>query len=244
MDDQLPLLLAAAAGVGVWHACTTLRLPGKADAGGSAAAATPPAAAAVAVPTGAGAGTVMGNNTCSLQRLSFLVTSDRFGVDILWCGGWWCFLCTGAGILHPGSMGASIGFNAKLNGARVVWAGDGRSRESFARAVKADLEDVSTLERMVEECSVIVSVCPPAAALEVASSVAALTFSGTFVDANAIAPGKTRIHAHQAMGVHSQCRHCCRNGCEGSCHHPTRWRNIRRRWNRRGASVEVRTKRP
>ena len=94
------------------------------------------------------------------------------------------------GLLHPGAMGASIGFNAKLNGARVVWAGNGRSRESFARAVKADLEDVGTLEQMVETCSLIVSVCPPAAALEVASSVAALKFSGTFVDANAVAPGE------------------------------------------------------
>ena len=122
----------------------------------------------------------------------FVVPSDQF------CNQTLCAFLTicnsffaGAGILHPGTMGASNGFNAKLNGARVVWAGDGRSKESFARAVKADLEDVSTLEQLVEDCSVIVSVCPPAAALDVARSVAALKFSGTFVDANAIAPGKT-----------------------------------------------------
>jgi hypothetical protein len=147
MDDRLPLLLAAAAGAGAWHACTAMMGSSSSGGGGSKRPAAEP------TPTGAGAGTVVG-------------------------------------ILHPGTMGASIGFNAKLNGARVVWASDGRSKESFGRAAKADLEDIGTLDQLVEECGVIISVCPPAAALEVANAVAALKFSGTFVDGNAIAPGE------------------------------------------------------
>jgi hypothetical protein len=42
---------------------------------------------------------------------------------------------------------------------------------------------------MVGVADVIVSVCPPGGAVDVARSVAALGFSGTYVDANAVAPG-------------------------------------------------------
>jgi len=92
------------------------------------------------------------------------------------------------GLLHPGSMGSSIGFNAKLNGARVLWASEGRSAESAARAAAQELEDAGTLESLVERSSVIISVCPPAAAVALATDVAKLKFSGTYVDANAVAP--------------------------------------------------------
>jgi 3-hydroxyisobutyrate dehydrogenase-like beta-hydroxyacid dehydrogenase len=92
------------------------------------------------------------------------------------------------GLLHPGAMGASIGFNAKLNGAQVLWASEGRSPETAARAAVQEFEDARTLESLVERSGVIVSVCPPAAALALAQSVAQLQFSGTYVDANAVAP--------------------------------------------------------
>ena len=82
-------------------------------------------------------------------------------------------------------MGSSIGFNAKLNGARVLWASEGRSAESAARAAAQELEDAGTLESLVERSSVIISVCPPAAAVALATDVAKLKFSGTYVDANA-----------------------------------------------------------
>ena len=80
MDDRLPLLLAAAAGAGVWHACTTLRCA--ADKGDtSSGAATPPAAA---VPTGAGAGTVMGTHAAhSIECLSCLLISFAIKLCVL-----------------------------------------------------------------------------------------------------------------------------------------------------------------
>lgn len=91
-------------------------------------------------------------------------------------------------VLHPGSMGSAIAFNAKLNGARVLWASEGRSPETKARAEADSLEDAATLAAIVEIADFILSVCPPDRALELAKSVAALKFSGTYVDCNAIAP--------------------------------------------------------
>jgi hypothetical protein len=56
------------------------------------------------------------------------------------------------------------------------------------------VEDVAAL---VDRCELILSVCPPDAALEVARSVHG--FAGLFVDANAIAPG-TSLRARELVG--------------------------------------------
>jgi 3-hydroxyisobutyrate dehydrogenase-like beta-hydroxyacid dehydrogenase len=73
---------------------------------------------------------------------------------------------------------------------RVVWASEGRSTETRRRAEEAELEDAGSVEELVSRSDVILSVCPPHAALEVAGSVAG--FRGVFVDANAIAPATAR----------------------------------------------------
>ncbi len=96
------------------------------------------------------------------------------------------------GILHPGQMGVSIAANAKNGGCRVLWASDGRGEETTGRAEKAGLKDVRTIARLCAECDVILSVCPPHAAEDVADSVVSAGFTGTFVDANAIAPERSR----------------------------------------------------
>lgn len=93
------------------------------------------------------------------------------------------------GFLHPGAMGASLA--ATCRGKRL-WASTGRSTLSVRRAETAGLIDAGSLAALVEQCDVIVSVCPPAAAVEVANSVAAIGFDGIYVDANAIAPATTR----------------------------------------------------
>lgn len=92
---------------------------------------------------------------------------------------------TTLGFLHPGQMGVTIAANAD---ATKVWAGLGRSPETAERARSADMDDVGTVEALCEASDVVVSVCPPAAAVSVAEEVAGLGFSGTYVDANAIAP--------------------------------------------------------
>jgi 3-hydroxyisobutyrate dehydrogenase-like beta-hydroxyacid dehydrogenase len=92
------------------------------------------------------------------------------------------------GILHPGQMGSAMGAALRGAGTTVLWAAQGRSDETAHRADLADLAAVSTVADLARRCDVLISVCPPAAALEVARQVAAAGAEGLFVDANAIAP--------------------------------------------------------
>jgi 3-hydroxyisobutyrate dehydrogenase-like beta-hydroxyacid dehydrogenase len=88
------------------------------------------------------------------------------------------------GLLHPGEMGAAVGAVLRGQGHRVVWASDGRSEETRARAAAAGLEDVGSVAK-VAEADVVFSICPPHAALDVARSA---SFGGIYVDANAVSP--------------------------------------------------------
>ena len=93
------------------------------------------------------------------------------------------------GLLHPGEMGSMVGAAARANGLRVLWASDGRGGQTVARATAAGLEDVKTLARpSSRQSQVILSVCPPHAAVDLARLVMARSFSGIYVDANAVAP--------------------------------------------------------
>jgi 3-hydroxyisobutyrate dehydrogenase-like beta-hydroxyacid dehydrogenase len=96
------------------------------------------------------------------------------------------------GLLHPGEMGASVGAALRRAGVEVLWASAGRGPATRSRAGAAGLTDAGTLPELVARSQLVVSVCPPHAALEVARSVAALGFGGRYLDANAIAPGTAR----------------------------------------------------
>lgn len=92
------------------------------------------------------------------------------------------------GILHPGDMGISVAATIKNSGRNVYWVSEGRSAHTRSRAEQNGLTDAGTLAKLCENCTAIVSVCPPASAEEVAASVLAEGFKGLYVDANAIAP--------------------------------------------------------
>jgi 3-hydroxyisobutyrate dehydrogenase-like beta-hydroxyacid dehydrogenase len=92
------------------------------------------------------------------------------------------------GILHPGLMGISIAASAQNSGHDVYWASEGRSAQTRERAEKFDLRDAHTLKELCATCSIIVSVCPPHAAQDVASQVMGHSFTGLYLDANAISP--------------------------------------------------------
>jgi 3-hydroxyisobutyrate dehydrogenase-like beta-hydroxyacid dehydrogenase len=96
------------------------------------------------------------------------------------------------GILHPGEMGSGVGASARAAGARVLWVSEGRGAATRKRAEADGLEDVGTLARLVREAQMILSVCPPASAIDVAKEVAAQRFTGVYIDGNAIAPATTR----------------------------------------------------
>jgi 3-hydroxyisobutyrate dehydrogenase-like beta-hydroxyacid dehydrogenase len=89
------------------------------------------------------------------------------------------------GLLHPGEMGAAVGGCLVTAGHTVLWDPAGRSRATTGRALAAELTGTG-LDAVVSRSSVILSVCPPHAALDVARQVAAAGFGGVYVDANAI----------------------------------------------------------
>jgi 3-hydroxyisobutyrate dehydrogenase-like beta-hydroxyacid dehydrogenase len=97
---------------------------------------------------------------------------------------------TTVGVLHPGEMGAAVA--AALRGRRetVLWASAGRSAATAARAREAGLEDVGEVSELCRRCEILLSVCPPHAAVDVARE--ASGFTGVYVDANAIAPETAR----------------------------------------------------
>jgi 3-hydroxyisobutyrate dehydrogenase-like beta-hydroxyacid dehydrogenase len=89
------------------------------------------------------------------------------------------------GLLHPGEMGAAVGGSLVLVGHEVLWDPAGRSRATTGRALSAELTGVK-FDRLIAKSSVILSICPPHAALDVAHQVAAAGYAGCYVDANAI----------------------------------------------------------
>ena len=94
------------------------------------------------------------------------------------------------GLLHPGEMGAAVGGCLSQRGLTVLWASAGRSPATADRAAAAGMRDVGSVGEMSGQADVILSVCPPHAALEVVRSVAG--FGGIYVDANAVSPATAR----------------------------------------------------
>ena len=94
------------------------------------------------------------------------------------------------GVLHPGEMGAAVGAALRERGTAGLWASADRSEATARRAKDAGLEDVGDVGGLVRQSDVIVSVCPPHAAVDVARSVSG--FAGLFVDANAVSPATAR----------------------------------------------------
>jgi len=94
------------------------------------------------------------------------------------------------GLLNPGEMGAAVGQCLTSRGLTVLWASHGRSEETAARAKAAGLIDAGSVRQLTADADVILSVCPPHAALDVAWAVHG--FTGLYVDANAVSPGTAR----------------------------------------------------
>jgi 3-hydroxyisobutyrate dehydrogenase-like beta-hydroxyacid dehydrogenase len=74
------------------------------------------------------------------------------------------------------------------SGYEACWVSEGRSHRTRARAESAGLADAGTLAHLCEICPVILSVCPPEFAADLAGQVLAQGFRGTYLDANAISP--------------------------------------------------------
>jgi 3-hydroxyisobutyrate dehydrogenase-like beta-hydroxyacid dehydrogenase len=90
------------------------------------------------------------------------------------------------GVVHPGAMGAAVAGALVRAGHEVSWASDGRSAETAERAAANGLRDAGSVGALAERVEVVLSICPPHAAVEVAAAFAG--FRGVYVDANAVAP--------------------------------------------------------
>jgi len=87
-------------------------------------------------------------------------------------------------------MGAAVGKCLTNRGHTVLWASEGRSAATVARAGAAGLKDAGTVASVAGDAEVILSVCPPYAATDTAWAVHG--FRGLYMDANAISPGTAR----------------------------------------------------
>ena len=104
-------------------------------------------------------------------------------------------------LLHPGTMGASIGAALTGNGHDVTWVSAGRSEATRERAERAGLKDAGCLAEALADAEMAFSVCPPEAAVELATQVAETGFEGLYVDANAVSPATAR----RIEGLHGKC---------------------------------------
>ncbi|MEU2834578.1 DUF1932 domain-containing protein [Streptomyces lavendulae] len=95
---------------------------------------------------------------------------------------------TTIGLLHPGSMGAAVGGQLVRASHQVLWCPEGRSAKTRERA-EANGLTASNLKQVLTNAEVVLSICPPAAAEDLARS--ASGYGGVWVEANAITPQRT-----------------------------------------------------
>ena len=95
-------------------------------------------------------------------------------------------------ILSPGDMGHGVGKALVDHGYRVITCLAGRSQRTRDLAAAAGIADVPSLEEMVQEADLVMSILVPAQAVGVAREVAeAMRAAGTprpFADCNAVSP--------------------------------------------------------
>ena len=96
------------------------------------------------------------------------------------------------GVMSPGDMGHGIGRALRESGRRVLTNLTGRSARSRGLANSAGLEDAGSLEAIMAEADLMLSIVPPSAAesfaRDVAAAMGAAGRSPMFADLNAISP--------------------------------------------------------
>ena len=103
------------------------------------------------------------------------------------------------GVVSTGDMGHAVGRTLREGGFRVVTTLDGRSERSARLATQGGIEDVGDLAALIGQVDLLMSVMPPAAAIEFATrTVEQMNATGAtplFADCNAIAPATSRTIA-------------------------------------------------
>jgi 3-hydroxyisobutyrate dehydrogenase-like beta-hydroxyacid dehydrogenase len=104
------------------------------------------------------------------------------------------------GIVSPGAMGSAVGAALVRGGARVVVSLAGRSARTQRLAEEAELDVLTSLEEVVREADVVLSIAPPEAARTIAYDISRAAgrdgVQPVVADLNAIAPATARAIAH------------------------------------------------
>ncbi|WP_018800933.1 hypothetical protein [Salinispora arenicola] len=89
-------------------------------------------------------------------------------------------------------MGAAVAAQLQRHEITVLWRPAGRSDTTTHRATAAGLTATTDLTEPLERSHIVLSIYPPAAAEDIATTVAAQAYVGIYVDANAISPSRMR----------------------------------------------------
>lgn len=112
---------------------------------------------------------------------------------------------TTVGLLSPGDMGHSVGAVLHQHGLRVLTCLDGRSDRSRGLAAEAGMEDVASLNDLVDQADTFLSILVPSASVELATKIAAaVRETGTqllYADCNAVAPQTVKRSAEVVMAA-------------------------------------------
>jgi 3-hydroxyisobutyrate dehydrogenase-like beta-hydroxyacid dehydrogenase len=95
-------------------------------------------------------------------------------------------------ILSTGEMGHAIGRVLRHHGCRVITSLAGRSARTAELAGSAGVEDVGSLDEVVRQAEIVLSVMPSAAAPGIADEIARRAPRLLFVECNALAPEQSR----------------------------------------------------
>ncbi|MEV0787546.1 DUF1932 domain-containing protein [Streptomyces sp. NPDC050423] len=95
-------------------------------------------------------------------------------------------------VLHPGSMGAAVTAELVAGGHEVLWVPKERSEKTWRRAREVRATACDSLAEALSRSAVVLSVCPPQVAEDVAATVAVHAFAGVYVDVNAISPQRVQ----------------------------------------------------
>ena len=77
------------------------------------------------------------------------------------------------GITSPGDMGQGVAMVLKASGFNVCMASEGRSARTRTLGEKAGLTDLHSMDTLVKECDMVMSILDPGAAVANAKAVAA-----------------------------------------------------------------------
>ena len=113
------------------------------------------------------------------------------------------------GVMSPGDMGQAVAQQLKQKGFNVFTALDKRSARTKTLAQQAGVTDVGSLDKLTQQCDLILSVMAPAGALDFANELAEVLNANRrkllFVECNAIAPGKMQEIYKKITGAGSRC---------------------------------------